>query len=46
MLGSQTATSGTSGTIKWVVAEDKRQWRAQPVIASLTGYKISRPGVS
>jgi hypothetical protein len=46
MLGSQTATFGTSGTIKRAVAEDKRQWRKQPVTASLTGYKISRLGVS
>jgi hypothetical protein len=46
VLGSQTATFGTSGTIEWTVAENGRLWQTQPITASFATRMISGIDVS
>ncbi|KAH3904237.1 hypothetical protein HBI56_176420 [Parastagonospora nodorum] len=46
VLGSQTATSGTSGTTSSTVAEDWRLWQRQPIAASFVTRMISGEDVS
>jgi hypothetical protein len=46
VLGSQTATSGTSGTTYLTVAEDWRLWQRQPIAVSFVTRMISGEDVS